>query len=306
MPCCAWWPWLLTANRHLHLKFTDQLRDFAQWLFTPRTSLVDPVAGSFVDLDQLQVRSDRRLVSAVLVFILVPLLWSVGLEFSAYAAGAPRLQARLILRTLSTLIPVAGLLALRMAHNRRTYSRVVLAISFLMVFNLTNLFLRPQGSELPMRASLMLLIVMYGALPNSFGRQVAPPLIYTTGVIAARTFWLTSDIAGDLPSDILILLFVNAIGVVMVHRRVALERETEIRFRAEQKSVLAARQALADLRTLRGIVPICSHCKKVRTEVGSWLQLEQYVAEHTDADFSHGICPSCLIVHYPRRKPTAG
>jgi hypothetical protein len=240
----------------------------------------------------------------VLVFMLVPLIWSVGLEFSAYAEGAPRLQARLILRILSILIPLLGLAALRSTHSRRGYSRVVLAVSLTMVLNLANLSLRPPGSVLPIRATLMLLIVMYGALPNTFGRQVVAPLLYTAGVIGERVFRLTSDAAGDLPSDVLILLFINAIGMVMVHRRAALEREIEIRFRAEQESLLAARSALADLRTLRGIVPICSHCKKVRTEIGDWLQLEQYVAEHTDADFSHGICPTCMEVHYPNRKRT--
>jgi PAS domain-containing protein len=52
-------------------------------------------------------------------------------------------------------------------------------------------------------------------------------------------------------------------------------------------------QALDEVRTLRGIVPICSYCKKIRDDEGYWNQVEQYVSDHTDAKFSHGICPSC-------------
>jgi len=53
------------------------------------------------------------------------------------------------------------------------------------------------------------------------------------------------------------------------------------------------------IETLRGIVPICSYCKQIRDDQGYWNQVEAYVAKYTDAEFSHGICPSCLEKHYP-------
>jgi len=52
-------------------------------------------------------------------------------------------------------------------------------------------------------------------------------------------------------------------------------------------------QALDEVKTLRGIIPICSYCKKIRDDTGYWNQVEQYIGDHTDAEFSHGICPSC-------------
>lgn len=51
--------------------------------------------------------------------------------------------------------------------------------------------------------------------------------------------------------------------------------------------------------TLRGIVPICSFCKQIRDDKGFWNQVEAYVSKHTDAEFSHGVCPECKIKHYP-------
>ncbi|QWV97721.1 DUF3365 domain-containing protein [Geomonas nitrogeniifigens] len=52
--------------------------------------------------------------------------------------------------------------------------------------------------------------------------------------------------------------------------------------------------ALAKVRILEGVIPICSYCKKIRNDEESWQQMEQYISEHTDAMFSHGICPSCF------------
>ncbi len=57
--------------------------------------------------------------------------------------------------------------------------------------------------------------------------------------------------------------------------------------------------ALSEIKTLKGIVPICSFCKKIRDDKGYWEQVEVYVHDHSYADFSHSICPDCLRIHYP-------
>jgi len=66
----------------------------------------------------------------------------------------------------------------------------------------------------------------------------------------------------------------------------------------EQRDLLARQKeelesALARVRKLEGIIPICSYCKKIRDDQNSWQQLEQYITEHSEALFSHGACPSC-------------
>jgi len=58
-------------------------------------------------------------------------------------------------------------------------------------------------------------------------------------------------------------------------------------------------EALASIRTLRGLLPICCHCKKIRDDKGYWSQLEKYLHEHSDAEFSHSICPECREKLYP-------
>ena len=63
--------------------------------------------------------------------------------------------------------------------------------------------------------------------------------------------------------------------------------------------ILELRDALEQIKTLRGIVPICSSCKKIRDDKGYWSQVEAYISRHSDATFSLGICPDCLHRLYP-------
>ena len=58
-------------------------------------------------------------------------------------------------------------------------------------------------------------------------------------------------------------------------------------------------KSLDEIKTLQGIVPICSHCKKIRDTEGYWNQVETYVSKHTGAQFSHSICEHCLVKYFP-------
>ncbi len=64
-------------------------------------------------------------------------------------------------------------------------------------------------------------------------------------------------------------------------------------FAAESAARAAAERALAEVKQLQGMLPICSYCKKIRNDEDSWEQLESYISHHSDARFSHGICPEC-------------
>ena len=58
-------------------------------------------------------------------------------------------------------------------------------------------------------------------------------------------------------------------------------------------------KALRDVKVLRGLIPICASCKKIRNDGGFWQQLEEYIGEHSEAEFSHGICQPCVKKLYP-------
>ena len=64
-------------------------------------------------------------------------------------------------------------------------------------------------------------------------------------------------------------------------------------------TIRALEDALLNAKTLKGLLPICSHCKKIRDDQGYWNQLEEYVHEHSEAEFSHSFCPACLKTYLP-------
>lgn len=66
-----------------------------------------------------------------------------------------------------------------------------------------------------------------------------------------------------------------------------------------EKLITKLQATLAEIKTLRGILPICSFCKKIRTDDGYWEQVDIYIGKHSQADISHGICPKCLEINYP-------
>jgi ligand-binding sensor domain-containing protein len=89
-----------------------------------------------------------------------------------------------------------------------------------------------------------------------------------------------------------VLLF--ALGLAGAHRwrvRAHKRREKELAHRVEE--------ALGQIKTLRGLLPVCAQCKKIRDDKGAWNQMEMYIQEHSEAGFSHGICPDCMSQLYP-------
>jgi len=83
-------------------------------------------------------------------------------------------------------------------------------------------------------------------------------------------------------------------------------RNLDERIRAEQERedlIQELRQALQDVKRLSGLLPICSICKKIRDDTGYWKQVEAYIQEHSEAQFSHSICEECVQKHYPEFKP---
>lgn len=85
----------------------------------------------------------------------------------------------------------------------------------------------------------------------------------------------------------------------ILQRMTALQSEMVNLTRDLQKKNRELQLANSTIKTLRGIIPICSFCKGIRDDEGYWKRLEEYMAEMTGAEFSHGVCPDCLKKQYP-------
>ena len=77
-----------------------------------------------------------------------------------------------------------------------------------------------------------------------------------------------------------------------LNKRRQLEKERE-------KIITDLKEALIQVKTLGGMLPMCASCKKIRDDKGYWTQVEAYIQDHSEAQFSHGICPECAKKLYP-------
>jgi tetratricopeptide (TPR) repeat protein len=95
---------------------------------------------------------------------------------------------------------------------------------------------------------------------------------------------------------LVIIVALGAATLVLLWTRFRLKHQSEARFRAQATEL---RAALDRVQTLKGLLPICSSCKKIRDDNGYWTQVESYVAAHSAAEFTHSICPHCIETLYP-------
>lgn len=103
-------------------------------------------------------------------------------------------------------------------------------------------------------------------------------------------------------SGFIVLAAIAAFGFIIFFLYIKTKNEIVQRKKAEEQRdrlILDLQKALADVNTLSGMLPICSSCKKIRDDEGYWNQIEGYIQKHSDAEFSHGICPDCAKKLYP-------
>lgn len=96
---------------------------------------------------------------------------------------------------------------------------------------------------------------------------------------------------------------VNSVELLArVTSALTLKKEMDIRKARElelRRSNDELQKALREVKVLRGLIPICASCKKIRNDGGFWQQLEEYLGEHSEAEFSHGLCQPCIKKLYP-------
>ncbi|BCS95310.1 hypothetical protein DSLASN_09420 [Desulfoluna limicola] len=97
--------------------------------------------------------------------------------------------------------------------------------------------------------------------------------------------------AYEIDEVITVCLVLVVCQAILLHRRfITLRQGKEILARKNRE----LEGAMEEIKQLKGILPICASCKKIRDDDGFWHQVETYLSSHSDAQFSHGLCPSCV------------
>lgn len=146
---------------------------------------------------------------------------------------------------------------------------------------------------------VILVVVVYAATPLTFTRQAALGAVISLGDILVLWTLKSTDAWFSLLDVGLAYACANVVGAFLSHEHHSWRRRTFLALRREIAARTEAQAALLEVKSLQGIIPICSYCHHVRTEAGAWEQLERYVRVHSEARFSHGLCPSCADAHFP-------
>jgi ABC-type multidrug transport system fused ATPase/permease subunit len=117
-------------------------------------------------------------------------------------------------------------------------------------------------------------------------------------ILVAAFFLLAS-----LPFIFLLVFLFRAHTAELRHHQEHLEELVQARTAALAQETRRLQEALDNVRLLRGLIPICASCKKVRDDQGYWNQLDLYIQKYSDAEFSHGLCPDCAHTLYPEFAP---
>jgi len=162
-----------------------------------------------------------------------------------------------------------------------------------------------------------LLVILYGVVATLTSRWILAPLDMVTnrvGQIASDPALLGEQLQSPAIMEIrpLVSAF-NTMSAQLLAERSGLEQRVTERTEQLQaandelsqangrhrQTIARLEETLKEVKQLRGILPICSYCKKIRDDAGFWNQVEEYLAEHSDAEFSHSICPACMASHFP-------
>jgi PAS domain S-box-containing protein len=98
----------------------------------------------------------------------------------------------------------------------------------------------------------------------------------------------------------------STLKIVGTTRDITAKKIAELQLETLNEKLIEAlaekEQLLKDIKVLQELLPICSGCKRIRSDDGKWWPIDAYVREHTDSDFTHTICPDCKDVFYPELK----
>ncbi len=151
----------------------------------------------------------------------------------------------------------------------------------------------PAGHTEMRMTALLAVLMSYCVLPLPLPMQAAGALLHTFGAVLVAG-WLNPS--GDVTSvvgDVCWLSIVNVFGFVLAFRLHARQRLLFAALLRQSELSSSLGQALAEVRTLRGLIRVCAWCHKVHAESG-WQQIEAYVRDHSHAEFTHGMCPVCF------------
>ena len=262
--------------------------------------LLEPVTETPTEISALRLDNDRRVVRAIFIILLVVVTLLVTMDVlvvrGSWLARLPLLGVRVLMLG----VIFYGIFGVVRARTARAFEHSLLITTGAGVLvELALRLLRPPDNITPVWLEIVLVLGCYAILPNRPAFQAIVAITLSIGTSLILLFYNVGISTTDRVGIILTLVIANVVGFVASRERVSRQLREERAWRNERDAKLELQRAHSEIRILRGLLPTCAHCRRVRTEQGEWQAMERFVSEHSEAHFSHGFCPECLAQHYP-------
>ncbi len=267
---------------------------------SPSAPLLEPVTETPTEISEFRLDNDRRVTSTIFITLIVVVSMLVLMDVLVVRGGWIARLPLLGIRALMGAVLIYGAFGVMRAKTARRFEhRLLVTTGAAVLVELALRLLRPPENITPVWLEIVLVLGCYAILPNRPMFQAIVALTLSIGTSLILVFYNTGVSVADRTGIILTLAIANAVGIVASRERVARQRREERAWRNERDAKLALQQAHSEIRILRGLLPTCAHCRRVRAETGEWQEMERFVSEHSEAQFSHGFCPQCITEHYP-------
>lgn len=161
----------------------------------------------------------------------------------------------------------------------------------------------------PHAITAWIVLTKYFRMKLAFLMIIGMEMLLATAIVIVRAIWNLSVYDFEFMiltnSELFFFIIFIVMELVICFSFIMLNTERfeidlDVANKALASTIQELEKVLSEVKTLKGLLPICSSCKKIRDENDNWVQMEVYVRDRTGADFSHGICPDCLRLHYPQ------
>lgn len=246
-----------------------------------------------------RLAKDKIQVLTFLALTIVIILGFIVLDFRFFPSGITlhtTITSRLV-AVASSLLAAWQIYRQSMVKtfDRIMFSWVVLIATHMMIVSAV----RPADYGALVAWDVFVIFAVYIVIPMPLHFQMVSALFLTIG---SSMLWLVYKAPPWHPLETVSILgaylFSNIYGI-LVSRQLNLSRRRQFCLLVqEQEAKGKLQKTLAEVKVLRGILPICSFCKKIRNDKGYFETVEAYVDRHSEAEFSHTLCPECLAEHY--------
>lgn len=238
---------------------------------------------------------DRTQALRVLALLAVPIA-AFGIIDFLVAKSDVRLAILWSVRGVTLLALGALWYGLRAAPTRLRFERMLFTAQMIGVaLAIASHVQRGPDALFITRFELLSVVVYYLMVPGRTRMQAVPALTLSVASMSMVLLWHTNLSGPELVTHLVCFALANALGLLVAQHKQATAAAEATAWRALVQARDHLEQTVAELRALRGVVPICPHCHKVRDARNAWQQLEAYVSARGDVKFSSILCPSCLV-----------